>query len=628
VTGNSRFRVRMVRGICGAVFSLRLLGWGLGCVSELSELPDNGIVAPKIDKIEPQTILSGTWVVVSGSGFLDSSWGSLSIQIEKSGERLWNRTPKRVDDNHLKFRVDSDLFSSLGVGEFSGTLKVRMDYFDGSSRAVQNPIHWTLRESLAPALTGFSPASGANIVYLGTAMMATGTGFLLEGEGATALRLTGTFLPEGGPSAQPIQAAPIVLAPVTREELSGPFPADAVGIHPGVFDGEVKVVNVQEGKGEIQGNTLSGVHLEIGPTVLTRMEPAQASRGQWITFGGRGFVGGAARTTVRFEGSFTTTEDPENPIEYRGANALEFVPEVLSGEEMRYVLRLLQSLGETPGTLDGTFTPVVYWESDSLVGIGLSGNRVLTVLPQKQVVYVKFLPGFTDALRSFGLRNVEEQIRDRILEVNRRDYRDINVEFRTSRPTDYLEYGVIEVGGEDPNHAGLMGLDATMGKDTGNVYFDDVVGGMNAETRESGTYAYGGVFVDSFLSFSPHAPDPMESLASPRFDDLFGPFAPFLGGTPVDADEVADGPRANKIQLAVRSLGNLIGNTISHEWGHTLGLAVGPPTQYHDTPVRPNQIMNGGSDRPFAERAEIDNQGPEVWSPEDLLYLLEILPKQ
>jgi hypothetical protein len=253
---------------------------------------------------------------------------------------------------------------------------------------------------------------------------------------------------------------------------------------------------------------------------------------------------------------------------------------------------------------------------------------------QKQVVYMKYLPGFTDALRDFGLRNVESHIRDRILEVVNRDYKTdqpdgINIEWRTSRPTDFLEYSVIEIGGEDPNNVGLIGLDNTMsqgGKDIDNLYFDDVVGGLNADAREEGHYAFGGVFVSSYLAFSPKAPEPM-GIASPTFDEVFGPFMPAQGGTPVEAGEYPGGGRADEIGAAIHAMGSMIGNTISHEIGHTLGLAAGPKDLFHNLVPADNQIMDAGFHRDFEERAEQKGRGPARFTDENWDYLKRILPK-
>ena len=468
--------------------------------------------------------------------------------------------------------------------------------------------------------------------YLGSSLEALGDGFLLAGEGFTELRLSGQFVPADGTGPVSIQGNALVLEPDRRDRLAGPLPAAGLGIHPGVFSGEVVPVNRHEGGPELAGPGLAGVAFELGPTALLRFEPASASRGQWIDIYGRGFVAGEATTVVRVEGTFTHSRTGQ-VSELRGANALQIVPEVLSGDHMRYVLRVtpdghggLTGLGAEPGTLRGSATPVVYYGADEHAGGGLPGELQFQVLPQKQVVYISYLPGFTDALRDFGLRNVEDRIRSRILEVSNRDYQEFSVEFRALRPTDFLEYSVIEVGGVDPNGQGLIGLDATMGKDIGNLYFDDVVGGNNADSRESGHYAFGGVFVSSYLGFSPHDPAPMP-IASPRFDDIFGPFMPRLGGTPVEAAEYPGGGRAAEIELAIHALGSMIGNTVSHEIGHTLGLAAGDATFFHNNPAAPNQIMDAGGERPFEERAEIDGQGPAVWAPEDHAYLETYLPK-
>jgi hypothetical protein len=285
------------------------------------------------------------------------------------------------------------------------------------------------------------------------------------------------------------------------------------------------------------------------------------------------------------------------------------------------------------GTLEVSATPVVYYGADSQVGFPLE-NMTFIVGPQKQVVYLKYLPGFTDALREFGLRNVESLIRDRILEVCDRDYMTdqpdgINVEWRTSRPDDFLEYSVIEIGGEDPNDVGLIGLDNTMsqgGKDIDNLYFDDVVGGLNADAREEGHYAFGGVFVSSYLAFSPKAPEPM-GIASPVFDEVFGPFMPLQGGTPVEAGEYPGGARSDKIGRAIHALGSMIGNTITHEIGHTLGLAYGPKDLFHNLDPADNQIMDAGFHRDFEERAEQNGRGPARFTDENWDYLKQILPK-
>jgi hypothetical protein len=215
--------------------------------------------------------------------------------------------------------------------------------------------------------------------------------------------------------------------------------------------------------------------------------------------------------------------------------------------------------------------------------------------------------------------------------VVRRDYAGLNVEFTERRPEDFAEYSVIEIGGTDPNGVGLLGLDNTAGKDTGNLRLDDVIGGENASSGEQGYYVYGGVFLRSFTAFSPSLSQE-DLYISPWFDTLFSPFMPALGGTPVDATEWPGGPRAQQIQSATLAMGNLIGHTVTHEIGHSLGLTFYPedleaPTErFHNEGDQPNAIMDGGQRRPFEERAEVDGQGPATFLPQNRAYLESILP--
>ncbi|MBN2495775.1 MAG: hypothetical protein JXR96_14375 [Deltaproteobacteria bacterium] len=600
------------------------------CTSTPSTLPDGGLPDVSIDGVQPDIILPGTWVQVTGSGFVSENEGSLTVLLEQGGGSPWQISPERISDTALRFRIDDGLFHSLGgPGSLSCTLRVRADTPRGS-RSAEVPVSWTFLETLQPELRSFSPAD-EDIVYLGSEIHATGSGFLLEGEGSTELRLSGTFTPDEGEPLTFDGSEKIVLAGESRERLGGPLPAEGFGIHPGVFHGQVQAVNVHAGGQEIASAAMESVFVELGPTVLTRVEPAEASRGQWIDLYGRGFVAGSARTVIRIVGTFTDSQ--MQVVNYPESDPLQIVPEVVSGEQMRYVLRVvpdghggLTGLGAVPGMLRGEATPVVYFGADVQEGLQLPGVVSFQVLTQKQVVYLSYLPGFTDALRDFGLRNVESQIRDRIWEVIERDYQGINVEFRKVRPTDFVEYAVIEIGGLDPNGMGLMGLDNTMGKDTGNFYFDDVVGGMNADSREGGHYAFGGVFVSSYLAFSPKSEDPMP-LASEVFDDVFGPFMESQGGQPVEAREYPDGERGPEIGLAIHALGSMIGNTVSHEIGHTLGLAHGPPDLFHNIVPLDNQIMDAGLYREFEERAELNGKGPAAWTQDNRSYLLEILPR-
>ena len=249
---------------------------------------------------------------------------------------------------------------------------------------------------------------------------------------------------------------------------------------------------------------------------------------------------------------------------------------------------------------------------------GTPSPLVFEVLPTRQVVHLKFLPAFTDSLRLFGLRNVSGPVKDRVFEVIRRDYAGFNLVVQAQAPTDFLEYSTVEIGGPDPNAQGLFGLDNTTGLDTCNTRLDDNLAGQNADSNG----AFGGVFVESFRQLSPRVGD--NPLASPIFDEIFDPVV----NVPVTSDEFPGGARDAVVERAIRTLGNLIGNTITHEIGHSLGLTRVPGCGQYHNPPGPRQIMDCGADRPFAERAEVEPDSNGMWLEGNRIYLEQILPLQ
>ena len=282
----------------------------------------------------------------------------------------------------------------------------------------------------------------------------------------------------------------------------------------------------------------------------------------------------------------------------------------------------VEGFGVEPGTFQGTITPVVL--SGSATVSGDPFPLEFQVKAPLQVVYLKLLPAFDQALDEFGLVIEKAAVLAQLIQVAQRDYQGINVVFTYDYPEDYEEFAVVEIGAHDPNGTNLFGLDNTAGKDVGNLRFDDVVGGFNADTRASNSAAYGGVFVAEFLNLSMALSG--SSLASSRFDEIFAPIAPALGGVPASPGEASSNTlRGAVIMEAIRVLGNLIGNTVSHEVGHTLGLAA-IDGQFHNIGDNPGWIMDAGSYRPFEERAEIDGYGPSFFSPFNRGYLERILP--
>jgi hypothetical protein len=251
---------------------------------------------------------------------------------------------------------------------------------------------------------------------------------------------------------------------------------------------------------------------------------------------------------------------------------------------------------------------------------------------------VRFLRSYAESLRKFGLRAVDEAIRERVMTVVNRDYATINLEARREAVKDFALYSIAEIAGQDPNGLGLLGYDNTPGKDVGNQRLYDRIGGVNALTQEDGFPGYGGVFIESLLLFSPESGSP---LADPNFDAIFDPFRPDRGGRPVTAEDLSEGmprptsgedcpaPRGDRpqqIACAIWVLGSLIGTTLSHEIGHSLGLANPYGQGFHNQGSADNRLMDAGAFRPFLERAELRGHGPGRFCDEEYEYLRVILP--
>jgi hypothetical protein len=604
--------------------------WLLGCAAAI---PDRTRPAPppvlRLTSAEVDIVLPGTRIQIHGEGFVPESQGRPSVRFVNEAVEVL-APAAYLSAQRLEVAIDEEAVQALGGhgAHFNGEVEVTFEYLSGAQpQTARLPIGFDLRTFLTPRLESASP----ELVYLSSAIVLRGEGFLSPSEGGTHGLLQGIFTPDGG-TARAVQAEAIT-AYVSRTEAHLVVSPELFGIRPGRFEGTLVLRNTPLATLARDSGTPRALVLTLGPTAVLELTP-QARRGQRLVVKGRGFIPKSAEaaqaTLLRLEGSFI--ERRQGTIHHwRGASALEIIPDFISGSELHYVLRVFQTpsgqltgLGLVPGTFDGQVYPVLVRGEEEYVGTALAAR--LEIRPQRQVIFLKYLAGFTDTLRIFGLRNVEAEIRQRILEVCWRDYARWNLEFRETRPTDYVEYGVVEIGGPDPNHQGLFGLDNTTGKDVGNLRFNDVIGGYNAETEEEGYLAYGGIFLESFLGLSSRAPDPLP-IASPLFDQIFDPFRPDRGGTPVAPLEYPEDPRRREsIAEAIRVLGNLVGTTVTHEIGHTLGMAIAEG-YFHNPVPGPNQLMDSGDERPFEERAELNGQGPAEFEPEHVEYLNEILPK-
>jgi hypothetical protein len=254
---------------------------------------------------------------------------------------------------------------------------------------------------------------------------------------------------------------------------------------------------------------------------------------------------------------------------------------------------------------------------------------------------LNYQSAYVEELRDFGMRAVDKQIRQRILAVVNEAYKGVNMDFRTDPPTDFALYSNVDLVGVDPNNMGLFGYDNSPGKDNGNLRLYDALGGVNAVTQQDGYPGFGGVFVRSFMAFSNHPGSFAQSVpgADAAFDQTFDPFRIDRKGTPITSADVANLPalladgsscpghdRPSQMACAVFVLGNLIGGTLAHEIGHSLGLANPYMDGFHDSGDGLNRLMDAGGDRPFLERAELQGQGPEVFCDDEYTYLRKILP--
>jgi hypothetical protein len=601
-----------------------------------------GLEGLMMTDIQPRTWLPGTHVVLTGHAFVDPTLGTARLRLTGSvdGTALDVEVPVRyVDAQHLDFEAQPATF-----GNFTGQAILTFDSLvDGQPHAA--PVvdsQLVIASELTPSLASLA----SEPLFVNDPTLVTGDGFLLGShEGETRAVVSGCFTPATGGGCQTVAETEITAqpkVPFDRTQAVFPYATAISGIQPGTFTGTLKLRNVHP-TGVIRESSQRNVSWHIGRPMVSDASPGSASLGQFVFFHGGGFVGGSADelTLLRIDGTF----QPENG----GATmpvSITVVPDFVDGQTARYVLDSTDALGQLvdlrmgAGRLDVTVTPTVRKGSDALDGDPATIHLVLAHV--KQVVWVKFLDSYVDSLRVFGLRGVDDRIRERIFEIAKRDYQGVNIEFRADEPTDFALYSIVEIGGPDPNALGLLGYDNTPGKDVGNMRLYDHIGGINAVTQEDGSPGYGGIFAEEFLGFSQH-PAGVKQLpvTSALFDRLFDPFRPDQGGLEVTAADLQSGgivrvrdgslcpaaDRPTQLGCAIFVLGNLIGTTLTHEVGHSLGLANPYSDGYHDAGDLPNRLMDAGGARPFEERAELQGQGPAVFCDDEYDYLRNTILK-
>jgi len=597
-----------VRVVKRALIAVWLLGCSNGADTVEPPPPEEATIV--LSAIELDLVLPGTTARVQGVGFFEHGSYSAHLVGDVGGVAVDRDLPVRfLDDAHLAVEFEPGLVAGVPDGQLNGTLEVvaQVDGLTGTaSIAIQAPVRQRLEPSFELVASGVYPASPVQVI---------GAGFIAGSEGRTLVELRGTFTGD-----RPVEVTGEGVRPAgawLRDEISFVLDPSWMGVEPGRLIGEMRVVN--EGRGWFVEGEWAPVELDLLPPTIDALSTRSASRGEAIRIAGQGFVGGPSGgvSALRIQGVFESTDGQSAPFDAR-----EFTPVWESGTELVFSFRVEYAfgcdspdLGATPGRIDGTVTPLISYEGQSVEGSPVPLR--FDILPTRQVVHLRFLPAFTDSLRLFGLRNVSGAVRERVLEVIRRDYAGINLEIRLNEPTDFLEYSIVEIGGPDPNGGQLFGLDNTPDLDHCNARLDDFLAGRNAESG-----GYGGIFVESFLQLSPSRGVNDNPLAHGAFDEIFEPVL----DDPVGAGEYPGGSRDAEIARAIRTLGNLVGNTATHEIGHSLGLPRQPGCgQYHNA-AGDQQIMDCGADRPFEERAELVEGAHATWTGENRAYLEEILP--
>jgi hypothetical protein len=638
-------------GVRAAVVAATLVAAG-GCGTSLG--PDPGLEALAVTKVAPSTIIPGSKLVVKGASFVDQQWGAATLHLKgKAGGRdldvHWPAT--FVDFGTLNVAVDGGKIDEVGGDiDFAGsaTVEILATSDDNTYESKPLAVNLSFREQLTPTPTS---VEGSGLKFVNDQIEIAGDGFLLGGdEGVTVARVTGCFTLDTQTTCRPITAQEIPMRPtdpLARDKATFPFAPKIAGIKPGTFTGKITVTNQQVGKSPIASEPTDVSYDLITSQIFTVCSgmpcaaTTQASLGQFVFVQGGGFVGGeaGALTELEMTGTFSRTGMNPAPV------SMTLIPEFVEGALVRYVLNTDDELGQTldlradTGQFTGTMTPIVSYGPDRVRGA--SKSLSFTIAPVKQVVYLDFRPSYVEGLRDFGLRAVDNRIRTRILEVCAATYEGVNIEFRAEAPTDFALYEHVELTGVDPNNMGLFGYDNSPGKDNGNLRLYDRLGGVNALTQQDGYPGFGGVFLRSLMGFSKHPGSFTRSVpgADPVFDKIFDPFRADLDHQPITSADLAGNipavttgsacpakDRNGQIGCAIFVLGNLVGGTLSHEIGHSLGLANPFSEGFHNAGDAPNRLMDSGGDRPFLERALLEGQGPGVFCDDEYMYLRMILP--
>lgn len=593
-------------------------------------MTDAALPLPRITQVDmPMPALPGTVLRVTGVD-LDRLGPSATLDGLEDGTPRFTLSRVPSDQRgELLFQLTRTAVESIGSGTHALSFVAVGRGLQSEAFALSVTFALTLPLALNEGLTGD--------VHRNDVVVLDGAGFVSPGEGNLVLHVAGMFTRMGA-SAVPIDVRlPLFLVDrndrgravvVLSTDLGGPFP--------GTLEGTAQVER-SIGSGSSEMTATQSVSVRFQPPELYAFDGSMASVGRLVTVRGAGFLGGADRPTettlFRIEGMFTPQGGSAMP--FTG----ELVPRFVSGSEVRVALEtqvrdgvvISRVFGAQRGSFAGTATPITIAGRDEVPGATIPFALVLG--PPVQAVQLRFLPGYYDSLARFGLAAAEVEIAAGIQRRIEDIYADYNVDVRLEAPADFDRTAttIVEIGGPDPNGNGLFGYDNSPGKDIGNVRMGDSIGGTNAETQEDGYPGYGGVFVESLLYWSNHpdlpgerppsSPDP-ESL----FDDIFDPVR-MRPATHAEIEGIGSPERVREVHRAIDALSSIIGETTSHELGHSLGMAqpYGPMTSFHRAEDGDGCLMDRGGDRPLGERSQQPGFARTHFCDDEPAYLQEIL---
>lgn len=600
-----------------------------------------GAFSPPAPRIEPPEIMEVLVPdpVVEGSIFevrglaLEQLGDAPKLVLKVGSARvgLLDAQPRttQVPNGRLLFELSAEAVAELGVGQHVVEVTATGEGPDSTARLVELRV----ADSLPVTLTGVPRGE----VYRNEVAVLQGSGLIAPSEGELRARFVGTYtVDQGGERAVDLTlpVAPLEQRDRTRGVVV--LTTDLGGLTPGTFEGTVRLSSALRSGAQSESTDLE-TRLHFNPPTVFGVEPSVASLGQVLRVRGAGFLGGEERpdefTDLRVDGVFTP---PTGAPEYFFA---ELVPHYVSGDiveltlvpEVRRSTLVSQLFGHARGTFTGTATPITSRAAEELAGSAAPFSFALG--PIRQVVYVGFLPGFYDSLTHFGLANAAPEVEARVRERMQDIFAEWNVDIRFEEPRDFGRgfYSRLEIGGPDPNGVGLFGYDNTPGKDIHNLRLHDTIGGANAQTQSDGYPGFGGVFVESFLYWSDHPGLPGDRPAGapqpdPLFDEVFDPVRR-LPASRAEARGSGASGRVAAVAYAIHALGSLIGETSSHELGHSFGLAqpYGPPTRYHNDFDGEGCLMDSGNNRPLGERMALEGFPPTRLCYDHPEYMTEIL---